>query len=524
MAKILVVEDEVDLREILVGELEYQGHVTLEAENGLEGLAVLSGEMPDLIISDINMPKMTGIQFFRTATEKYPAIADIPFIFLTAQSDRDSELKGLRLGADDYLTKPVDFDILFARVDASLRRRRPISPAPARDPGVAGEISATSKDDERRDDGDEGDQASAEDEDDKALVVGKFLTVSLEAVRERVGDKWEKVAEKILTFAEETIRRHLGSMDRLHVTASQDFLVWFADLDQQEAQNRVRHMRDDIWDRIFLETNDEILSSIEAHSYSLPSIDTDGQDDDVQFYEGIDDIINSHHARRLASSKKTLKRIHKHEEIIAIGVFNVDWTPSNMKMVNFSKKHSDKVDQLSFDLKDEIDALFESFALFVARLKEDRAIKREALQNAVVLPVRFGLMRNPRVRDDVVRLCQGLEASLGSTLLVEVRDLPDRLASHLPALEPLPLSRQLQSVEISRLEQLDKVNLAELRDLGVAFLSMPFPQIIRAGAKRILHLVSKLKHADIKLFIRDIPEGKLFEAQNYEADLYAMRK
>jgi len=125
MAKILVVEDEDELREVIVEELNEMGHITVEAGNGLEGLEQLAAERPDLILSDITMPKMTGYQFLRSVREKHPEHVHTPFIFLTALTERDDQLKGLRLGVDDYLTKPIDFDLMIARIELGLRRSQP---------------------------------------------------------------------------------------------------------------------------------------------------------------------------------------------------------------------------------------------------------------------------------------------------------------------------------------------------------------------------------------------------------------
>ena len=124
MAKILVVEDEEILRELIVDQLNDVGHSTFEAGNGREGLDILAKDTPDLIVSDITMPVMNGYQFLRSVREEHLEHARTPFIFMTALSDRESELKGLRLGVDDYITKPIDYEILIARIDANLRRRQ----------------------------------------------------------------------------------------------------------------------------------------------------------------------------------------------------------------------------------------------------------------------------------------------------------------------------------------------------------------------------------------------------------------
>lgn len=117
MAKIIVVEDEPDLREMLVEELEDAGHDILEAGDGAEGLARIKAEDPDIIISDIGMPRMDGYQL-RLRLQSCPRFADTPFFFVSALAFHQAIDKGLSIGAHEFLAKPVDFDVLLSRIDA----------------------------------------------------------------------------------------------------------------------------------------------------------------------------------------------------------------------------------------------------------------------------------------------------------------------------------------------------------------------------------------------------------------------
>jgi DNA-binding NarL/FixJ family response regulator len=77
--------------------------------------------MPDLVLSDISMPAMSGFDLLERLTALAPRFSNMPFVFLTALTDRDNELKGRRLGADDYVTKPIDFDLLTMIIEARLK-------------------------------------------------------------------------------------------------------------------------------------------------------------------------------------------------------------------------------------------------------------------------------------------------------------------------------------------------------------------------------------------------------------------
>ena len=113
--KIVVVEDEPVLRELIVDELACAGHDVVEAGDGVAGLEAIEAANPDVIISDIGMPKMDGYQL-RQCLKDDPRYNNTPFLFLSALAFQQALDKGFSVGADDYLTKPVDFDTLLSRV------------------------------------------------------------------------------------------------------------------------------------------------------------------------------------------------------------------------------------------------------------------------------------------------------------------------------------------------------------------------------------------------------------------------
>jgi len=123
MPIILIVEDNPNILKYIKGMLEFNECQVLTAENGKEGLKILSeqNESPDLIISDILMPEMNGYDFFNEISNT-PALCHIPFIFLSAL-DSDEEIRmGKMLGADDYITKPINEDDFLATVFGKIKR------------------------------------------------------------------------------------------------------------------------------------------------------------------------------------------------------------------------------------------------------------------------------------------------------------------------------------------------------------------------------------------------------------------
>jgi DNA-binding response OmpR family regulator len=120
--RILCVEDDRDTASLICEELIDRGFEVRVAYNGRDGLAAILKEPPDLVLSDVGMPGMSGFQLLERLTSMEPRFERMPFVFLTALGDHDSELKGWQLGADDYLTKPVDYDVLAALITARLAR------------------------------------------------------------------------------------------------------------------------------------------------------------------------------------------------------------------------------------------------------------------------------------------------------------------------------------------------------------------------------------------------------------------
>jgi DNA-binding response OmpR family regulator len=118
--KILCIEDDRETAALIAEEMIDRGYKVTLAHDGREGLAAILKIMPDLVLSDISMPVMSGFELLERLVTLAPQFAKMPFVFLTALTDRDNELKGRQLGADDYITKPIDFEMLAAIISARL--------------------------------------------------------------------------------------------------------------------------------------------------------------------------------------------------------------------------------------------------------------------------------------------------------------------------------------------------------------------------------------------------------------------
>ncbi|MEG6586189.1 response regulator transcription factor [Dendrosporobacter sp. 1207_IL3150] len=129
---ILIVDDEVSIRELIKFNLQKEGYNVLEADDGIKGLAIAKSEKPNLVVLDLMLPGIDGLEVCRSLKSQQNTAA-IPIIMLTAKNEEIDKIIGLELGADDYLTKPFSPRELAARIKAVLRRS-------SKDSSVVGEL------------------------------------------------------------------------------------------------------------------------------------------------------------------------------------------------------------------------------------------------------------------------------------------------------------------------------------------------------------------------------------------------
>jgi DNA-binding response OmpR family regulator len=119
-ARVLVIDDDGDIRALVAGLLDRAGYEVNEASDGRDGLRSVFSDRPDLVVLDVTMPGLDGW----ATLERIRELTDVPVLMLTARSDELEKVRGLKAGADDYMTKPFGRQELLARVEALLRRKR----------------------------------------------------------------------------------------------------------------------------------------------------------------------------------------------------------------------------------------------------------------------------------------------------------------------------------------------------------------------------------------------------------------
>lgn len=130
MDKIVIIDDEEDIRDILSYNLVKEGFTVFSAANGQEGIQICKAELPSLVILDVMMPGMDGVEVCETL-RKTPGLEQVLICFLTARGEDYSQIAGLDAGADDYISKPIKPRVLISRINALMRRKDTATVKPA---------------------------------------------------------------------------------------------------------------------------------------------------------------------------------------------------------------------------------------------------------------------------------------------------------------------------------------------------------------------------------------------------------
>lgn len=207
-SKILVVDDETDLLELLDMNLSQEGFIVRTAASGADAMAMVRADKPELILLDIMLGDISGIQL-TSKMKTDPETADIPIILLTAKDKDTDVVVGLSVGADDYITKPFSTPVLVARIEALLRRAQTIknidtqtlSIGPVKIVPSAREVIANGK---------SVDLTSGEYEILMALVKAAGSILSRKQLKEELGESAKGQRTRIVDVHVASIRKKLG--------------------------------------------------------------------------------------------------------------------------------------------------------------------------------------------------------------------------------------------------------------------------------------------------------------------------
>ena len=253
---------------MLAEELAECGYEIREATCGTEALSAIRQAVPDLVLSDISMPGMDGHELLAKVRTTVESMEEVPFIFLSALADKSDVMKGLDLGADDYITKPVDFDLLIAKLESRFRgisrmqdkREKqliklykamtppggdgPQEDAPVQESAPVGATAPPAK------------PAASAAPQSKPLdavdcpiakqvrraggevVASRIQLVNQATIRKQSGDGWAHRSKQIFKLADEVLHARLDKTDVVKRSGSNDIIVCFASLPEDEATTK----------------------------------------------------------------------------------------------------------------------------------------------------------------------------------------------------------------------------------------------------------------------------------------------
>ena len=540
MAKVLCIEDEAEIRALLVEELSEEGHDVVEAADGLLGLTAITQHKPDVVLCDITMPNMDGHALLHELRTNHPEFAELPFIFLSALADRQQILEGKKLGADDYLTKPIDFELLIATLEARLaqvRRMKALkdeqfvklykSLQPHAAPDGPVDLAELSADESERpaaphDNG--GGPAPTADTSDgenrikslasaagRKVVAAVLRFVGLDDAKSALGVEWPSQSKRLTKLAQTAIQRRLSSEDVLEVSDDGEFVICFAELDAEDGADKVQSIAHEVWDEAL--DDDELHTSVkedcavaaEVHEVELTE-DEIGSSDAVlePLMERLDEAEEI--AREMAQAK--LSELVDNCKVQPVPATKADGGTSAIAVADFDMVTKTRIAALrrtrpaSADLTAEIDIL--KLGRCAMQLSEGI----EPGQPTIVVDVGFSTLNSKKYLERYLGLCSSFPDDVKKHLALNLRDapidrIPDKVVLLIKALRRICRMVMLDLNELS----FGAIDPAELKIPVVTSDHYLVESWIEKQPKEFKRLIQEIHEKSCRLLVYDAPRG-----------------
>lgn len=246
MSDVLVIDDESGVRQLVRDTLELAGYRVDEANNGTSGLNILKKTCPSIVICDLKMPGLNGFEVLKAIRDCGEQFQNLSFIFLSGLTDKDCVRAGYKIGADDFIAKPLDIDLLRLKVDALMRKTRSREHS-ERDRATSLQKSGcglTDKTPRVKVDRPQQDVSTEfQNRLQKAILSGGEVSsgscqfVGFDELKDAFGQEWEQLRNRAISMCEAIIRSELGPDDSFMRFGDAGFLMLFEG--QDEAQARV---------------------------------------------------------------------------------------------------------------------------------------------------------------------------------------------------------------------------------------------------------------------------------------------
>ncbi len=545
MAKILCIDDEALLREDIVEELQDAGYETIEAEDGKGGLAAIKEFKPDLVLCDITMPEMDGYQLLAELRGSCPEFADLPFVFLSALADADAVKQGKIRGADDYLTKPIDFELMIATVKARLRqvkrmenrkeqqfvklytklasgesketgngatpaRRRP-APAEvtAQDPAPQSDAAAPTRT-EGAGEGAENMQvkeklAKIAEKSAGKTVASRFQLIAFESMKWELGKRWAGGEELVYKIAKETIQSMISPDDILKRGGDGEYYVCFAKLNESEASVKAIGIAQKIRKAVLEKFNiaNVLTKNPDVHSVEISSEEIHHSDDVMSL---VVSKLKEAAERAHVSATLTKKEIFETARVQCRRVFGTT-EDSPLVVADFDDSISAGIASLISTSNDpeEIAAQIDMLALGqVAELIYQGYLTGKT---KLVVAVNFSTLQNKHSSEIYQNVCNELADNVRKALVLNLVNIPkDAMSSKIS--DMIKHLRTYSGKQMVRIGEPDLGNL-DLSESGVSLIALDYRELVKSienEDKRAGKLVQQAHNGNVKVFVENVPD------------------
>ncbi len=549
-AKILCIEDEPEIRQAIVEELQDAGYETAEADNGQSGLATIVAIQPDIVLCDINMPVMDGTELLTNLRENHTDLADMPFVFLTAQADRSAVLTGKKLGADDYLTKPIDFELLLATVEARLGQVERMEAKKERQfvrlyktvavPNSTAEGDAAASVPRTEDGAATGSAVDPEtrsklislaEANGGKIAAGRLQFIGLDVIRTEFGDRWPAFATRIYDIAEKTIARRIDEVDVFRRDENNNYVICFAQLSEAEASFKADRIAEEIREKILGACGPEGDSATsagqmdrnaqapldascaaqvsrslrsEVHSIAL-SLEEVEQTESV-FNVVVARLDQAASVNRLAQ-ETTLKDIFESCRMRTTPIELRNGSETLFRLSRFDERTQLKVDGLMAGQRNTGDLVAELDMLRIGQVAEQIYGRPATSKFIEIVEIGFSTLENRRHQEKLVELLETLDGPIPNAIAFKLTGIPDSIfPSKLAALAGIlrPHCRTLV-IDLDR-PALGNIDPVELRTPIVACRFDRLSTTLQKAPERLKSLIGQVHKGKARFLVHGIPE------------------
>ncbi|WP_052741933.1 response regulator [Kiloniella litopenaei] len=544
MATILCVEDEDALREDLVEELEDEGYTVLSAKNGEEGFKIISeNKNLDLVLSDISMPIMNGFELLKQVRENDAAFSDIPFVFLSALSDRDQILEGKKLGVDDYVIKPVDFDLLFATLATRVRQITKIKQKQEKE--MVALYKALSPEEKNASEAAQNtvpnvtqvpEQNNTTQEptpqttssppklpETGKLVTGRFQLLGLDKLKEKLKDKTDKYMATLQTVIQNVVSKNLSPEDVCKIGADHEMMICFAKLSEEEAAYKIESIKREIWIKVLGEEDYQEELSINSQVYEI-EVEEEEYASAKSPWDLIQDRINKAAAAAEERVDIFIGEILERAEVRFTKLYNTDGKPLPISVAKFDGFGQNKLNCINQVIKPddprclivEGSYIGQTIAYMISNLSDMAA--------GVVLKISYQLCINKKEFENALGLLEKLPKVARDRMIIAITNIPPKL--HLSQLSDL-MMRIRPFCKMGMTEfQLEMPSDQNFELVGASILMLDFHEakaLIRYSKPAFVQAIKTLRLKKKKLLITNVPEKQIETCKKLGANFVDIR-